>query len=294
MEYSLAIKEGFRKVNKNYQLLLIQTGVLILAFFLFFVIVGIPIIVAFSKIGLELPEAGLKELIGLILQKGLSGYKTIIITVAGSLLIYLVLSSLLFIYTIAATCGMLMGAIKSNESFSWGLFRHYGKTLFPGFLRLSLAGILIFIIISFIAGLVGGFTKGLSGGAGGDNFIKDFFDNLLNLISVLFTFSAIIIFMATFTYGAGFMILRKEKALQALKSSIKFIFFKNPGALLFYVLLSMGAIVVSLSFGLIGLVFKGVITFTLYQLVLSVIQIYINLLVLAGAFAYLGAEERSE
>jgi len=287
MRYLEFIKTGIQTLNRNYQLLIIQMGALVLAFILFIIIVGIPLIIAFSKIGLELPEKGLTELFEILINN-FSLYKTFALTIAISLFSYLLISLFLFVYIIAGTCGVLMNSLKVGETFSWRHFTHRGKELFGSFLRLSIFGILLFLIISFFAGLIGGITKVLSPGQG--DFLENFYTNLLNLISIIFTLSIIVLFMATLTYGAGIMSIERQGALKSLKGSLIFIF-KNPDALLFFVILSLTAIALTITTGLASLLFKG-FSFVVYQLILSFVQIYVNLAIISSSFAYLTKEQK--
>jgi hypothetical protein len=287
MRYLEFIKTGIQTLNRNYQLLVIQMGALVLAFILFIIIVGIPLIIAFSKIGLELPEKGLTELFEILINN-FSLYKTFALSIAISLFSYLLISLFLFVYIIAGTCGVLMDSLKGGETFSWRHFTHQGKELFGSFLSLSIVGILLFLLISFFAGLIGGITKVLSPGQG--DFLENFYTNLLNLISILFTLSIIILFMATLTYGAGIMSIERQGALKSLKSSVIFIF-KNPDALLFFVILSLTAIILTITTGLVSLLFKG-FSFVVYQLILSLVQIYVNLAIISSSFAYLTKEQK--
>jgi len=286
MGYINVIKTGVQNLNRNYQLLVIHMGTLILAFILFLLIVGIPLVIAFTKIGLELPEKGLTGLIEIIINN-LSVYKTFVLTIITSLLTYLLISSLLFVYIIAGTCGVLMDSLKDEGSFSWKNFTHRGKELFGSFLRLSIVGILLFLLISFFAGLIGGITKVLLPARGG--FLENFYTNLLNLIPIVFTLLATILFMATLTYGAGIMSIKRQGALKSLKGSVIFIF-KNPDALFFFVILSLTGIVLTTTTGLLSLLLKG-FSFVLFQLILSFVQIYVNLAIISSSFAYLTKEQ---
>ncbi len=289
MRYRDALKQGIERVNKNYQLLFVQTGALIIAFFLFILIVGVPLIIVFTKTGIELPENGLKGLIELIFNKGLSTYISIVITVIAGLLIYIVIASIIFIYTLAGTSGVIMHSISGRGDYSWRLFTSLGKGLFKRFLQLSILGLLMLILLSFLAGLFSGLTQVTS--ISGD-LLRDFLRNFLNLLSILLSLGAVIFFMAIFTYAAGFMILKEEKTIGALKDSLNFVTGK-PDALIFYTFLSIGAIILTISLGFLGSLFKSLSGLGLYELILSIIQIYINLSVLSSAFVYLYDSQRN-
>lgn len=284
MRYRDALKQGIDRINKNYQLLFVQIGALIIAFSLFILVVGVPLIIIFTKTGIEFPENGFKGLIEMIFKGGLSTYLSIIVTVILSLFIYIIIASIIFIYAIAGTSGVIMYSISGRENYSWRLFTSLGKGLFKRFLLLSISGLLMLIMISFLAGLFSGLTKVATSISG--DLLRDFLRNFLNLLSILLSFGAVIFFMAIFTYAAGFIILKEEKTFVALKDSFNFIMSK-PDALVFYSLLSIGAIILTISFGFLGTSFKSLSGLALYQLILSIIQIYINLSILSSAFVYL-------
>lgn len=285
MNYRDTIKKGIETVNKNYQLIFIQTGILIIAFFLFLLIVGTPVIIIFTKAGIELPEEGLKGFLKIILKEGIQSYLSLVIILILSLLIYILFTSLIFIYAVAGTSGVLMSYIRGNEGYSWSLFHGYGKRFFKKFLLLLIIGLFTLILLSFTAGLISGLTKAPI--IPYSDFIKEFFSNFLNLLSILLSFGMVIFFMATFTYAAGILLLKESTGVfGALKESLNFII-KRADSFVFYTLLSLGAIIIIIFFGMLGTIFKGYGGFVLYQLLLSILQIYINLSVISCAFVYL-------
>ncbi len=72
MKFLEIIREGLQEVNKNYQLIILHTLLLIVAFLLFFFIVGVPLIIVVTKMGLELPENGLSGLVEFFPERGCS------------------------------------------------------------------------------------------------------------------------------------------------------------------------------------------------------------------------------
>ncbi|MCX7793025.1 MAG: hypothetical protein N2257_01255 [Thermodesulfovibrionales bacterium] len=290
MNYREAIKRGITTVNTNYKLLFIQTGILVIAFLLFLLVVGTPVIIVFAKSGLDLPEEGFKDILKNILKVGLRDYLTLIITIMLSLLIYLVIASVIFIYTLAGTSGVLMSYIAKKEVYSWVLFHSYGKRFFKKFLLLSITGLITLMVLSFVAGIISGLTK--SAAPVSEDFIKEFFTNFFYLLSILLSLGMVILFMAIFTYAAGILLLNEsitssvKGVFEALKGALKFII-RKPESLVFYSILSIAAIILTMIFGIIGTSFKGPGGFVLYQLLLSIVQIYINLSVISCAFVYL-------
>ncbi|MBI4680217.1 MAG: hypothetical protein HY753_03135 [Nitrospirae bacterium] len=64
MPYSNVIKNGFRIINRNWQLILIQLGMMIMSCIGFFLFVGIPLAIAFVIFGLDFTEiTKLKDLL---------------------------------------------------------------------------------------------------------------------------------------------------------------------------------------------------------------------------------------
>lgn len=284
MNFWKNIKEGIKTLNRNYQLLIIHGGLLFLAFFLFVIIVGVPLIIVATKTGLDISRNHLNSVLESILKEDFSAYKYLILTLLLSLLIYVLTIGSLFIYTLGGTAGIIIRAVSGKGDYQWRSFAEYGKGLFRRLLGLGVLWVVLLIIISFLAGALGGIAKVMT--TYKDNFFKDFLINLFNLTAIVFSFGMVILFMAVFTYGIGFIILKNTGPISALKESINFIS-RLPISMLYYLLLILGAIGIMFFSGMIGLLFKGPLSMVFYQLVFSMVQIYLNLAILSCAFSFM-------
>ena len=67
MIYTDAVKSGFSLINRNWQLIAVQVGMMIVNCIGFFVIVGIPLGIAFIVFGLDLTGlAEMRDIMGLL------------------------------------------------------------------------------------------------------------------------------------------------------------------------------------------------------------------------------------
>lgn len=99
MIYADAVKSGFRLVNRNWQLVVVQAGMMLANCLGFFVIVGIPLFIAFVVFGLDLTGlAQTRDIMGL-----LSRPSDLITKYMGLVLIVVVCFSPLFTYRL--DCG---------------------------------------------------------------------------------------------------------------------------------------------------------------------------------------------
>ncbi|MFN3480458.1 MAG: hypothetical protein ACK415_08735, partial [Thermodesulfovibrionales bacterium] len=93
MTYIDSIKEGFRVINRNWQLVLIQVGAMFVSLFGFFIFIGIPLAIAFIIFGIDLTDLSKPdEIVNLFRRPSdfLSRYLGLAILLFTSLLIYII------------------------------------------------------------------------------------------------------------------------------------------------------------------------------------------------------------
>ena len=160
MTYISIIKHGIKTLHKNWQLVLIQFASVILSCISFFVVVGIPIFIAFVMFGLDMTEImRLKDIVSVfkgsaeLLQK----YFLMAIVIIVSLLIYLSFIIVLWIFTIGGTIGVIRNSLlNESDRFTMKSFFNEGKKLFfPVFLFSSIIS-MVFLALTFVLGLLGG------------------------------------------------------------------------------------------------------------------------------------------
>src|SRR5512135_1023146 len=98
MTYLEAIKDGFRLVNRNWQLVLIQLSMVFVSSIGFFVLIVIPLAIAFIIFGIDLTElASMRDIFRVLKEPSdiLSRYLGLFIIVVLSFLLYITLVALM-------------------------------------------------------------------------------------------------------------------------------------------------------------------------------------------------------
>ena len=295
MTYIATIKEGISTVHRNWQLILVQFASMFLSCLSFFVIVGIPIAVAFVMFGLDLTEIlRLKDVVSAF--KGSAGllhrYFGMALIIIISLLVYLAFIVVLWIFTVAGIVGMLAEAVAHGQRpFSIGDFFREGKRLFFPVFLFSIIIAIIFISLAFVLGILGGGASAIIDMAKSQEatlglFLGVFFSLVLlsaGLVMILLTLSVTI-------YGIADMVFNRSKPLSALKDTVRYLY-SRPAAIGFYGVLLLGYMVAGFIVILVGtplalIPIVGSLLAIPYQFVTYIIQGYVSLIMLSSIFHY--------
>ena len=165
MRYTEAIQSGLKTINRNWQLVLIQMGAMFASFIGFFILVGIPLAIAFIIFGLDLTELSRIEDVFRTFREPaeiLSKYFALVVLVLTSLLLYITVVLAFGIFLFGGSIGVISRSIEGRiEKFEMRVFFSEGKRLFfplVGFT--SLIG-LIFLVVAFVLGLFGGLVSAI-------------------------------------------------------------------------------------------------------------------------------------
>lgn len=295
MTYIAAIKDGVKTVHKNWQLIFLQLASMLISCISFFVIVGMPIAIAFIMFGLDLTEIlRLKDVISAL--KGSAGllhkYFGMALVVLLSLLIYFAFMIVLWIFTIAGIIGILSEAIASGERrFSIGKFFAEGKRLFTPVFIFSTIISAIFIILAFALGVIGGGASSIIDMARAQEAALGLFLGVFFTLALLCVGLVLILITLSLTvYGIAFLVFNNAKPLAALKETARYLY-ANPAAFGFYGILLFGymiigflVILISAPLALVPII--GSILALPYQLITYVIQGYVSLVLLSSIFHY--------
>ncbi len=295
MSYISIIKEGISTVHKNWQLIIVQFVSMVLSFMGFFVIVGIPIAIAFIMFGLDLTEIlRLKDLASAfkgsaeLLQK----YFAMAIIIILSLLLYIAFIVILWVFTISGTMGILKNDIlNTGIRFSMKTFFAEGRSFFfPAFFFSALIGA-VFILLAFMLGLLGGGASAIIEMAKTQEaalalFLGVFFSLLILSVGIFL----IIVTLSITTYGIAYLAFNRSKSLETFTETVKYLYSK-PSSVGFYAVLLLGYMAVGFLVILIGspLAFIPIIGPILalpYQLITYAIQGYLSLVMLSSVFHY--------
>lgn len=295
MTYSDAIKNGFRLVNKNWQLVLIQFGMMLVNCIGFFVFVGIPLAVAFVIFGLDLTEmTELKNLLGTMRDASeiITKYLGLIIVLVVSFVVYLFVAASVGLYVFGGSAGMIGRAVRdSADRFNMNTFFSEGKRLFwplAGFT--AIIGV-IFIGIAFILGVFGGgIGVIISIAKGYETTLAVVLGIFLSLLLFCIGLALIISSIAITLYGTAAIVLKGTGPWQATKDTIKYLY-RNPAALWLYCLVFGGYVLATFLLVLLGMPFSlipiiGAIIAIPYQIFSYALQSYLGLVIVAVIFIY--------
>jgi len=213
MTYTDAVKSGFKLVNRNWQLVVVQAGMMLTNCIGFFVVVGIPLGIAFVVFGLDLTGlAQTRDIIGLLSHPSelISKYMGLVLIVVVSFLLYLIIVSTVGLFVFAGSIGSVGHAvIDPSRKFSMKLFFAEAKKVFFPLMWFSLFMGLVFIVITFCLGLLGGGVAAIVQSAKSQDstlalFLGIFFSLVLALVGVAIILAAI----AITVYGLAVLFLR--------------------------------------------------------------------------------------
>ena len=295
MPYIPIIKHGIKTIHRNWQLVLIQFASVILSCVSFFVVIGIPIFIAFVMFGLDLTEIlRLRDLVSVFKGSAelLQRYFVMAIVIILSFLIYLSFIIVLWIFTISGTIGIIRNSILDDtDRFTFRSFLKEGKTLFfPVFLFSSIIS-LVFLALTFVLGLLGG------GAAAIIEMAKTYEATLALFLGVFFSLALlsigiflILVTLSITTYGMANLSFNRYRTMDTLRDTVRYLY-GRPSAILFYSVLLFGYMVIGFIVILVGsplalIPILGPLLSLPYQLIAYAIQGYISLAMLSSLFHY--------
>lgn len=295
MPYISIIKDGIHTVHKNWQLVIIQFLSLSLSFMSFFIIVGIPIAIAFIIFGLDLTEilklkdvfSALKDSAGL-LQK----YFAMAVVILISLLLYLAFIVVLWTFTFSGIIGVITDTILDEKyRFTMKNFITEGKRYFFPVLFFSAIIGAIFIVLAFILGILGGIASSIIELAKTQEvtfalFLGVFFSLVLVSSGVFL----ILITLSITVYGVASLSFFSAKPFDALRRTLSYLY-KTPSAIVFYGIIMLGYLLAGFLVILIGspltfIPIVGPILSAPYQLMTYIVQGYIGLITVTSTFHF--------
>ncbi len=295
MTYGDAIRDGIRIVNRNWQLVLLQLGMVFISSIGLIIIVGIPLAIAFIIFGVDLTEmADVRDILKLIRGSSemVSKYLGLLLAVLACVLLYLLFVILLGMYVFSGSVGIIGRSIRDSEA------RFHLRTFFEEarkhFFRLlaftSLIGV-VFIVVAFVLGILGGGIAALvSYAKSQDSPLVLFFGAFFSLTLLIIGAILILGILATTLYGVALVSFRETGPLKSFQGAWQFLL-AHPHAFWLYVILFFGYLIASFlvvlfsyPFSLIPIV-GGFFSFP-YQLISSAFETYLGLIIIATTLNY--------
>jgi len=300
MTYSDAIKAGFRTINRRMQLVGVQAVLMVVNCIGFFVVVGIPLGIAFVIFGLDL--TGLtqaRDIFNMFSSPSdfVGKYLWLVLMVVTSILLYFLLVTTLGLYVFSGSAGIVGRSIlEPSVPFSMKRFFSEARQFFFPLMWYACLISLVFIAIAFMLGLFGGGIAAIvSAAKSQDSTLALFLGIFFSLVLALGAIGILLVVLAVTVFGIAALFFKREGSWKAFKDACVFLW-KQQNAFWLYALLFLGYIVVSFFAILISFPFRlipiigTIISFPL-QLVSYMVQGYLGLVVLAVVFTYYYALE---
>lgn len=301
--YYEALKSGFRLVNRNLQLVAIQAGLMLVNCVGFFVIVGIPLFIAFVIFGVDLAGVGeIRHIIGTFQNPAdlFSKYFGLVLIVLISFLVYIIVVTTLWLFVFGGAAGIIGGSItEPSRKFTMHGFFREARRLFAPIMWYSLLIGLIFIAAAFVLGfLSGGVAAIVSAARSQDSTLALFLGIFFSLLTVLIGLSLILCILATAVYGIAVIYFRGEGAGRSLRIAARYLW-EHPDAFWLYVLLLCGYALASFLLMLVVypfnlIPFVGPLISFPFQIVSYVIQGYFGLVIIGVVFSYYYSSSKNE
>ncbi|NCO67651.1 MAG: hypothetical protein COY75_07530 [Nitrospirae bacterium CG_4_10_14_0_8_um_filter_41_23] len=295
MTYIEAIKDGFRLVHRNWQLVLVQIGMAIINFTGFFIIVGIPFAIAFIIFGVDLTGlTDVKDIFRTLRDPSdiISRYLGLFLIVIASFLLYIIMVAMFGIYIFGGSIGVIGRSLRDRYlKFSMHTFFDEAKRLFLRVLGfISVIG-LIFIVAAFFLGLLGGGIAAIvSFAQSQDSTLALFLGTFFSLILIIIAFILTLGILSITLYGIASLSFKRIGPLKSLWEAIHYLA-RHPKAFWLYAILFGGyvltiflLILLSYPFTLIPVI--GTILSFPYQLILYSFQTYLFLVIIATVLTY--------
>ncbi|MEW6161748.1 MAG: hypothetical protein AB1606_00270 [Nitrospirota bacterium] len=295
MSYIDAIKEGFRVVHRNWQLVLVQLGMVILSGIGFFVLVGIPLAIAFIIFGIDLTEiTNIKDIFKLLKEPSeiISKYFGLVLIVIAGLLMYILIAAIFTIYVFGGSIGVIGRALRDKTpKFTMNIFFSEAKRLFLPMLGFTAVIGIILIATAFVLGIFGGGVTALvSFVKSQDSTLALFLGTFFSLILIIIALTLLLGILSITMYGVAALSIKGIGPVKSLKEAINYVV-RHPRAFWLYTLLFGGYVLISFLLILLGYPFKlvpviGIVLSFPYQLISYAFQTYIGLAVIAIIFTY--------
>ncbi|MEJ2696870.1 MAG: hypothetical protein P8013_09505 [Candidatus Sulfobium sp.] len=295
MKYSEALKDGFSLVNRNLQLVAIQAALMLVNCVGFFLIVGIPLGIAFVIFGLDLTGLGeLKNAINTLQNPAdlLSRYFGLVLIVLISFLIYIIVVTTLWLFVFGGAAGIIGRSIlEPFRKFTMRGFFIEARRLFAPLLWYSLLVGLVFIAAAFVLGsLSGGVAAIVSAAKGQDSTLALFLGIFFSLVLALIGLGVILGILATAVYGIAVIFFKGEGAARSFKGAAGYLW-DHPDAFWLYVLLLCGYVLASFLLTLAVypfnvIPFLGPVISLPFRILSYVVQGYLGLVLIGAVFTY--------
>jgi hypothetical protein len=288
-----SIKEGVSLANRNVQLVFIRLAVTFINLFSLIVFLGVPLVAAIAFLGFDLAYA--REIIPALAKDPLqfvSRYLAIVALMALSLILFLTFTSVLYLYTLSGTLGILKkSAVNLQYTFRMSYFFKEANSNFSRlFWLLSLLSLVFGALIIIVAIFGGVLSLSFHTFAGADTFVEVFFGSFVMLSVVVIATVVLLTGMLLTLFSMLASVIEGSGALESVKKAFQFMK-KKPESLLLFITLFVAVAV--LNFGLVFIKiplsvvpFAGPFLHILLSIMGAVVQSYIAIVLWSSLMTY--------
>jgi hypothetical protein len=297
-----AIKDGFRLINRNWQLVLIQLSMVFISSIGFFIIVGIPLAIAFIFFSIDLTQfANIRDIFNILKEPSdiLSKYLGLFLIVLSSFLFYVILVALLGIYIFGGSVGVIGRSIRENSSkFNVRVFFDEAKRLFVRLLGFTSVIGVILIIAAFALGILGGgIAAVVSFAQTQDSTLALFFGTFFSLLLIIVAAVIILGILSITLYGIASLFFKGTGSIMSVKEATRYLI-GHPNAFWLYTVLFAGYLIASFLLILLSYPFTlipiiGTVLSFPYQLISYAFETYLGLMIIAAILSYYYSTEIS-
>ncbi|UCH79718.1 MAG: hypothetical protein JSW20_08135 [Nitrospiraceae bacterium] len=244
------IKDGFRLANRNLPLVVVRIIVTVINFAGLAVFLGLPVLIAIAFLGFDLAQA--KDLLPSMMDNPfdvVSRYLGFVFLLVAAIMLYMVFSSLLILYSFSGIMGVLRSAaVNTQYTFKVSsFFREAGRN-FPRLFRvLSLVLLMTLALIIFTL-IIGGISATIMNTISGtESTIEVFFSSFITIFIAIMSIVIILASIIFTVYSLVISVVTMEGATASISSAYNFIK-EKPQALVFSIILFFGMIAVNAVF----------------------------------------------
>jgi hypothetical protein len=266
----------------------------------FFIIVGIPLAIAFIIFGIDLTALTETRDIFRMLRGPsdiISKYLGLILIVVASFILYILVVSVLGIYLFGGSIGIIGRSIEDKTlKFNIRVFLDQAKRLFLRLLGFTSVIGLIFLLAAFFLGLLGGGIAAIvSFAQSKDSTLALFFSTFFALILLIIALMLILGILSLTLYGFASLFFKGTGAFKSINEAARFLA-KYPNGFWLYAVIFIGYLLASFLLILVGYPFTlipvvGTILSFPYQLISYAFQTYLGLVIIAIILSYYYSKE---
>lgn len=239
------IKEGFNITNRNWQLILVRIITAVINIAALLILLGVPILVALLYLGIDIASA--KDMFPSMIDNPsqfVAKYLGLLFVFLAAILFFLTFASLLSLYTLSGTIGVLKTAcLNASYRFSLSSFfneanKHFSRLFW--LLSLLLLGITLLLFAFLLFGLIG--VAVVHSLAVSQSTLLVFLSTFIILSGI--TFGSLILFAALvfMFYSTIVSVVEEQGSSDSIKRTFYFLK-KMPMAFMLYFILFIGLIV---------------------------------------------------